>query len=81
MLSLQHPGMSLLSDLLQSIIDMPGEFAEVATQGSILDTLLATTLLLVGALLVIVSSLFFGYLLAGAAVDLLVPDRSQFSYP
>jgi len=31
--------MSLLSDLLQSIIDMPGEFAEVATQGSIPDTL------------------------------------------
>jgi len=73
--------MSLLSDLIQSIIDMPGEFFGVATQGSILDTLIASTLILLGALLVVVPSAIFGYLVLGVLVDLAIPDRSAFSYP
>ena len=73
--------MSLLSDLIHSIVDMPGEFAEVATQGSTVDTLVATSLVLVGALLVVVPSIIFGYLVLGAAADLVVPDSSSRSYP
>ena len=68
--------MSLLSDLVQSIIDMPGEFADVATQGPI-----AGVLLLIGALLVVVPSLIFGYLTLGVLVDLVLPDRAEISYP
>jgi hypothetical protein len=68
--------MSVLSDLIQSIVDMPGEFADVAAQGPI-----EAILVLTGALLVVVPSLVFGYLVLGAAVDLVTPDRSEFSYP
>lgn len=72
----QHSGMSVLSDLIQSIIDMPGEFADVAAQGPI-----EGTLVLIGALLVVVPSIIFGYLVLGAAADLVVPDSSSRSYP
>jgi hypothetical protein len=68
--------MSLLSDLVQSIIDMPGEFADVAAQGPI-----AGVLLLIGVLLVVVPSLIFGYLTLGVLVDLVLPDRAEISYP
>jgi len=73
--------MSLLSDLLQSIVDMPFEFAEVATQGSILDSVVATSLILVGAVLVVIPSAVFGYLVFGAAVDILLPDSGTVSHP
>lgn len=77
----QQSGMSLLSDLLQSIVDMPFEFAEVATQGSILDSVVATSLILVGAVLVVIPSAVFGYLVFGAAVDILLPDSGTVSHP
>jgi len=68
--------MSLLSDLIRSIVDMPGEFADVATQGPI-----EGALVLMGALLVFVPSLVLGYLTLGAAIDLLFPDSSRVSHP
>jgi len=68
--------MSVLSDLIQSIIDMPGEFADVAAQGPI-----EGTLVLIGALLVVVPSIIFGYLVLGAVVDVVIPDSSSMSYP
>jgi len=68
--------MGFLSDLTRSVIDMPGEFADVATQGPI-----EAVLVLTGALLVLVPSAVFGYLVLGAAVDLVVPDSSEASHP
>jgi len=68
--------MGFLSDLTQSVIDMPGEFADVAAQGPI-----EAVLVLTGALLVLVPSAVFGYLVLGAVVDLMLPDSSQTSHP
>jgi len=51
---------------------MPGEFASVAAADP-----LGAVLLAVGALLVAVSVGVFGYLVAGAALELIVPDLSS----
>ncbi len=68
--------MSVLSELFQSIIDMPGEFAGVATQGPI-----EALLVLMGGLLVVVPSAFFGILVLGAVVDLITPEKFGATHP
>ncbi|MDQ2073611.1 hypothetical protein ACODNH_09160 [Haloarcula sp. NS06] len=55
----------LLSELLQSIIDMPGWFLDVA-----LNDPLAALMLAVGAVITTVSVVFFGYLSLGAVLSL-----------
>ena len=68
--------MSLLSDLIDSIIDMPGEFADVAAQGPV-----EGLLVLFGALFVIAPTAYFGYLVTGAVVDLLIPESFGETHP
>jgi hypothetical protein len=68
--------MSVISELIDSIIAMPGEFADVATQGPV-----EGLLVLIGALFVIVPSVALGYLTLGVVVDLLLPDSSEISHP
>ncbi|MEF8821460.1 MAG: hypothetical protein V5A52_04220 [Halovenus sp.] len=68
--------MSVLSELIQSIIDMPGEFADVALQGPV-----EAILVLSGAILVGLPLVLFTYLLLGAAVDLVTPESFGASYP
>jgi len=68
--------MSLLTDLVDSIVEMPGEFADVAAQGPA-----EAVLVLFGALLVIAPSAYFGYLLTGALVELLIPESFGETHP
>jgi hypothetical protein len=68
--------MSFVTDLIESIIDMPGEFAGVAAQGPI-----EGLLVLFGALFVTAPLAVFGYLAAGAVIDLLLPDSSEARHP
>lgn len=68
--------MSTLSELVDSIIQMPAEFADVALQGPI-----EATLVLIGALLVGLPTAFFGYLVAGAAVDTVLPESFGAEHP
>jgi len=68
--------MSVLSELVQSIIDMPGEFADVALQGPV-----EAMLVLSGAILVGLPLVLFTYLLLGAAVELVLPESFGTSYP
>ena len=62
---------SLLTDLIDSIVSMPGEFATVANHDP-----LAAVLVAVGAVFMLVSFGVFGYLTLGALVDLVTPDLS-----
>lgn len=68
--------MSTLSRLVDSIIAMPGEFADVAMQGPI-----EGLLVLMGAILVGAPTLFFGALVAGAFVDLVTPESFGAEHP
>jgi len=68
--------MSLLTDLVDSIVEMPGEFADVAAQGPA-----EAVLVLFGALFVIAPSAYFGYLLTGALVELLIPESFGETHP
>jgi len=68
--------MSVLSELIQSVIDMPGEFADVALQGPV-----EAILVLSGAILVGLPLALFTYLLVGAAVELVLPESFGASYP
>jgi len=63
--------MSLHTELIQSVLDMPGEFAAVATHDP-----LSALLVAIGGLLVLVSAGYFGILTLGAAVNLVTggPD-------
>ncbi len=63
--------MSLVTELIQSVLDMPGEFATVATHDP-----LSALLIAFGALFVLVSAGYFGVLTLGAAVNVLTggPD-------
>ena len=63
--------MSLLADLIQSVLDMPGEFATVATHDP-----LSALLIVFGGLFVLVSAGYFGVLTLGAVVNVLTggPD-------
>lgn len=68
--------MSAISKLIDSIVDMPGEFADVAAQGPAEGLLLAF-----GALFVVVPSLALGYLALGAGIDLLTPSKIEIRHP
>lgn len=64
-------GMSVVSELIQSVIDAPGMFLDIATQGPI-----SAVLLVMGALLVAVAVAVFGGLTAAAVVELFTPSSS-----
>lgn len=68
--------MSVVSRLVQSIVDMPGEFAEVAGQGPI-----EALLVLMGAILVGLPVAFFGVLVLGAIADLVTPESFGAEHP
>lgn len=68
--------MSLVSEFIQSLLDAPGKFADVAAQGPI-----EAFLVLMGALLVGAPLVFFGLLVGGAAADLVIPDSVRESHP
>jgi len=67
---------SLLMQLLQSILDMPGKFIDIA-----LADPLSAVLILLGAVLVGAASAVFGYLTLGAAASLVVRPGSGPSQP
>lgn len=68
--------MSPIVDLVQSVVDMPGKFVEVAMQGPV-----EATLVLFGAIFIAVPSAVFGYLVLGAAVDLVKPGQTGTRHP
>jgi len=68
--------MSVISELIDSVLKMPGEFADVALQGP-----LAALLVVMGTILVTVPSAVLGYLVFGVTVDLLLPDSVEISHP
>jgi len=67
---------SLPTQLLQSILDMPGKFIDIA-----LFDPLSAVLILIGAVLVGAASVVFGYLTLGAAASLVVRPGSGPSPP
>jgi len=67
---------SLIAELIRSIIDMPGQFIDIALFDPI-----SALLILVGALLVGLASAVFGYLSLGAAVSLVMRPGSGRSPP
>jgi urea transporter len=67
---------SLLSELIQSIVDAPGRFVDIALADPI-----AGVLILIGAVLVGISSAVFGYLSLGAAASLVFRPGSGRSPP
>lgn len=67
---------TLVSELLQSILDAPGRFIDIALADPI-----AGVLILIGAVLVGVSSAVFGYLSLGAAASLVFRPGSARSPP
>jgi hypothetical protein len=66
----------VLGELVQSILDMPGKFADVAAHDPISAVLVG-----MGALLVSLSLGVFSLLTAGVVLDLIRPDRPRESYP
>ena len=67
---------SLPMQFVQSILDMPGKFAEIAMADPI-----SAVLILIGAALVGAASLVFGYLSLGAAASLVIRPGSGRSPP
>ena len=67
---------SLPMQFVQSILDMPGQFVDIAMADPI-----SAVLILVGALLVGASSAVFGYLTLGAAASLVIRPGSGRSPP
>lgn len=68
--------MSTVSRLVESVLEMPVRFADIAAHDP-----LSAVLLVIGALLVGVSSAVFGFLVVGAGVDLVTPDSGGRTYP
>jgi hypothetical protein len=68
--------MGVISELIQSVIDAPGEFAEVAAQGPI-----EAFLVLMGGILVFVPLGVFGLLVFGVVVEFVTPDSSATTHP
>jgi len=66
----------LPSQLVQSIVDMPGKFIDIAMADP-----LSAVLILIGAALVGAASLVFGYLSLGAAASLVIRPGSGRSPP
>ena len=67
---------SLPSQLVQSIVDMPGKFIDIAMADP-----LSAVLILIGAALVGAASAVFGYLSLGAAASLVIRPGSGRSPP
>jgi hypothetical protein len=67
---------SLPTQLVQSVIDMPGKFLEIALADPI-----SAVLMLIGAALVGAASAVFGYLSLGAAASLVMRPGSGRSPP
>ncbi len=67
---------SLVTELVQSIIDMPGRFIDIALTDPI-----SAVLILIGAVLVGAASAAFGYLSLGAALSLVTRPGSGRSPP
>ena len=67
---------SLVSQFVQSVLDAPGKFVDIAMTDPI-----SAVLILIGAALVGVSSAVFGYLSLGAAASLVVRPGSGRSPP
>lgn len=68
--------MSIPSRFIESLIEMPAKFAEVATQGPI-----EGLLVLFGALFVGAPLLYFGYLSTGALLSPLLPESFGAEHP
>jgi len=68
--------MSAVSQLIESVIEMPGKFADVATQGP-----LEGVLLLFGVLFVALPSAALTYLVFGAGVELVIPGQTGARHP
>ncbi|MFC6862790.1 hypothetical protein ACFQGE_04860 [Halomicroarcula sp. GCM10025817] len=62
----------LLTELVTSVLEMPGKFLTVA-----LNDPLAAVMLLVGAVITTLSVAAFGYLSLGAALSLLTPSGGR----
>lgn len=58
-----------IRELFQSLIDMPGRFADIA-----LHDPLSAVLLTVGAILTTLAVAYFGLLVAGSVLELLTPE-------
>ena len=67
---------SLTSQLIQSVLDMPGKFLDIALTDPV-----SAVLILIGAALVGVASAVFGYLSLGAAASLVIRPGSGRSPP
>ncbi|WP_226011878.1 hypothetical protein [Halomicrobium salinisoli] len=67
---------SLLGELIESIVQMPGRFVSIATSDP-----LSALLILIGGALIGVSVAVMGYLTLGAAVDLITPDVGSRGQP
>ena len=68
--------MSLLSDLVASLLELPGAFATVASHDP-----LAAVMLAVGGVLVALSVGYFGLLVLGGILSLFNPRGGGRSYP
>jgi len=58
-----------IRQLFQSLIDMPGQFAEIAMHDP-----LSAVLLTIGGIITLFSVAFFGLLVLGSVIDLLTPE-------
>lgn len=58
-----------IRELFQSLIDMPGRFADIA-----LHDPLSAVLLTVGAILTTLAVAYFGLLVAGSVLELFTPE-------
>jgi hypothetical protein len=60
-----------IRQLFQSLLDMPGRFADIAMHDP-----LGAVLLTVGAILTTLSVAYFGLLVLGSVLDLFTPEAS-----
>jgi hypothetical protein len=67
---------SFAVELVDSIIDMPGRFADVVTAGGSIQPV-AVALVALGGLFIAASVGAFGYLTLGALLDLVTPEISR----
>ena len=67
--------MSVLTRLVQSVLEFPGMIAEVATQGPV-----QAILVLFGALFIGLAVVVLGWLALGALVDVITPPRGSPTY-
>jgi len=66
----------VLGRLVRSVLETPVKFGEVAMHDPI-----SALLIVIGALIVLVSLGLFGLLVAGAGLDLILPERAGESFP